>query len=372
MNHPLRLLGLALVTALGCAADADLDLDPDPSTAEALIVRGDGYFTLARDTRRCASPMCGGWWVTPVNDDRLRCADGTTQPRCYAADLDLAAASLPSEPATDVASEPGVVFRGSLQAVTHPAGRFGRLVITEAWRPAATPASTPDGHVERVSTDGVTCAFLPCARLAERRVVSAARPRLVAGLDLSALTLDDDTRDRVLADATTDAGALVRGLRVSLPGSPRVPAVRATQVYTRVVDDPRVCGAALASRLATATERLLQRSESDAPYTYFARDAWRSLPSDDALRRALALPVGTPIARVTLDRIVQGMSVVDPPGDLADAHRVARVRRLVATLRAQLTDIAVYRVGAVQVRVFILGRTRCGAVAGLETLLIET
>jgi hypothetical protein len=370
MNHPLRLLGLALLTSLGCAADADLV--NDPSAVEDLIVRGDGYFTLARDQRRCASPMCGGWWVTPVNDDRLRCADGTTQPRCYAADLDLTAASLPPGADADLAGEAGMVFRASLQTVSHPAGRFGRLQITEAWRPGAPGEVSPDGLVERVSTDGVTCTFLPCERLAERRVVSAARPRLVAGIDVSRLTLDADVRDRVLSDATTDAGALVRGVRVSLSGTPRVPAVRATQVYTRVVDDPRVCGAALASRFEVATRLLLQRSESDAPYTFFARDAWRTPPGDATLLRALSLPTNTPVERVTLERIFQGMSFVDPPGDLADAHRVARVQRLVATIRAQLTDIVVYRVGTVQVRVFVLGRTRCGTVAGLETLLIET
>lgn len=370
MNHPPRLLAIALA-ALGCAVDADLDLD-DPSTAEDLIVRGDGYFTLTHDTRRCAAPMCGGWWVSPVNDDRARCADGSLATRCYVADLDLAGTNLPESVTADLPGAEGTILRGTIAAVTHPAGRFGRLVVTEAWRPGVTPATAPDGLIERVSTEGVACAFLPCARLAERRVASAARPRLVAGVDLSRLTLDDATRDRVLADATTDAGALVRGVRVSLPGNPRVPAVRATQVYTRVTHDPRVCGTPLRAVFDAATERLLHRSETDAPYTYFQRDAWRAPPADATLLRALNLPAGTPVERVTLERVFQGMARVDPPGDLADAHRVARVNRLIATLRAQLTDITVYRVGAIQVRIFILGRARCGGVAGLETLAVET
>ena len=370
MNHPLRLLGSAALLALGCAADPDLAAD-EPQI-EDLIVRADGYFTLTHDTRRCASPMCGGWWVTPVNEDRARCADGTVQPRCYVADLDLAPTSLPSSVTAELPGEDGVLLRGNIVAVTHPSGRFGRLAVTEAWRPGAAVTGNPDGLIERVSTEGVTCAFLPCERLAERRVVSTARPRLVAGIDLSRLTLDAPVRDRVLGDATTDAGALVRGVRVSLAGSPRVPAVRATQVYTRVTVDPRVCGEALQSRLATATDRLLQRSESDAPYTFFAPPSWRALPSDATLLRTLGLPASTPVERATLERVFQGMAFVDPPGDLADGHRVARVNLLVAALRAQLTDITVYRVGSVQVRVFILGRTRCGTVAGLETLAIET
>ena len=137
---------------------------------------------------------------------------------------------------------------------------------------------------------------------------------------------------------------------VMVNGADVMPAVRATQVYTRVTVDPRVCGEALQSRLATATERLLQRSESDAPYTFFAPPAWRALPSDGTLLRTLGLPANTPVERATLERVFQGMAFVDPPGDLADAHRVARVNLLVAALRAQLTDITVYRVGSVQVR----------------------
>jgi len=44
----------------------------------------------------------------------------------------------------------------------------------------------------------------------------------------------------------------------------------------------------------------------------------------------------------------------------------------VQTLGRELTGITVYRVGTVQIRVFILGRNRCGAVVGLETLAVET
>lgn len=369
MNHLPRLLALSLV-ALGCAVDADR-VD-DPATAEDLIVRADGYFTLEHDNRRCAAPACGGWWVTPVNGDRARCADGALATRCYVADLDLAGTNLPEAVATSLPGEAGVLFHGTLSAAAWPTGRFGRLTVTEAWRPGVTAATEPDGLIERVSTDGVTCAFLPCERLAERRVVSAARPRLVAGIDVSGLALDAATRDRVLGDATTDAGALVRGVRVSLPGSPRVPAVRATQVYTRVASEARLCGSPLRAVLDAATDRVLQRSETDAPYTYFQRDAWRTAPADATLLRALNLPASTPVERVSLDRVFNGMLGVDPPGDLADAHRAARVGLLVAALRAQLTDITVYRVGTIQIRVFVLGRTRCGGIAGLETLVVET
>src|ERR687898_992732 len=41
------------------------------------------YYTLRADLRRCASPMCGGFFVKLVNHGRTRCADGRNLTKCY-------------------------------------------------------------------------------------------------------------------------------------------------------------------------------------------------------------------------------------------------------------------------------------------------
>ena len=69
-----RSLAIGLLLS-GCQVGAELAED-DTST-ESVVVRGDGYFTLAHDTRRCVSPICGGYWVSPVNASSLRCVDGS-------------------------------------------------------------------------------------------------------------------------------------------------------------------------------------------------------------------------------------------------------------------------------------------------------
>jgi|GEM_PF-3572211 len=49
----------------------------------------DGYFTVEQDTRRCAFPLCGGFWLTSANEDHTVCADGSVAQRCYVAEIDV-------------------------------------------------------------------------------------------------------------------------------------------------------------------------------------------------------------------------------------------------------------------------------------------
>ena len=54
-----------------------------PANARAL------YYTIRPDFRRCAPPLCGGFWVQAVNRKDTRCADGSLQEECYVAHLDM-------------------------------------------------------------------------------------------------------------------------------------------------------------------------------------------------------------------------------------------------------------------------------------------
>ena len=58
-------------------------------------------FRLQPDTRRCMSPLCGGWWITPVNTSRLVCPDGTRRTACYVASTEWADLGL--DPVTSAA-----------------------------------------------------------------------------------------------------------------------------------------------------------------------------------------------------------------------------------------------------------------------------
>src|SRR5687767_15636363 len=46
------------------------------------------YYLLRRDVRRCASPLCGGYFVKRVNQSRTRCANGRWMRECYVGEIE--------------------------------------------------------------------------------------------------------------------------------------------------------------------------------------------------------------------------------------------------------------------------------------------
>ena len=74
-----------------------------PSLASVLLLLGlaapavatptiqSGVVSLHPDYRDCLYPLCGGWFVSPVDRATMRCADGTMQAQCYVLEVDWAA-----------------------------------------------------------------------------------------------------------------------------------------------------------------------------------------------------------------------------------------------------------------------------------------
>src|SRR6187399_598540 len=103
----------SLLGALACsggAADASADGSSDGDTATlAQDLRGPdaaSYLQLRRDLRRCAAPLCGGFFVDSVNRATLRCADGQRSAECYVAELDLSALGLAPDQEAELRSSP--------------------------------------------------------------------------------------------------------------------------------------------------------------------------------------------------------------------------------------------------------------------------
>jgi hypothetical protein len=54
-------------------------------------------YTVQRDYRKCAAPLCGGYWITSTTTAQTLCADGTVSDvdaPCYVANLNLSSSSL--------------------------------------------------------------------------------------------------------------------------------------------------------------------------------------------------------------------------------------------------------------------------------------
>jgi len=125
------------------------------------------------------------------------------------------------------------------------------------------------------------------------------------------------------------------------------------------------------TRLAKATDGLLFSSEADYPLEPFV---WTDAApfSPDALYKLTTLPPSTPVAREDINDFFAPMLHL-PPEPTAEARkRVTNFRSLLRLLRRSLSDPAVYKLGAVEMPTFIVGKLPDGTTAGLRTTVVET
>ena len=151
-----------------------------PAGAAPIDARGgtNGFYRLRPDPRACPSPMCGGWFATPVN---LRSS-------AYVAELDLSQLGLsPTAQGrleSDLAGDRALVRGRIVAAEIDGFPDLRKLVATEAWRAATSAPST--GTVYRVEDRGLRCVAAPCFSL-HAAVLGIARHTDLSDLDLAAI-----------------------------------------------------------------------------------------------------------------------------------------------------------------------------------------
>jgi nuclease A inhibitor-like protein len=125
------------------------------------------------------------------------------------------------------------------------------------------------------------------------------------------------------------------------------------------------------TRIAKAADGLLFSSEADYPLEPFE---WTDTApfSPDTLYKLTTLPPSTPVTKEDITDFFAPM--LDPAsGDTPEARkRRTRTRKLVRLLRQNLSDLAVYKLGSVEMPIFIVGRLANGTIAGLRTTVVET
>ena len=227
-------------SASGNGADpalATLTRDLLPSDEQS--TETSSYLRLRRDLRRCAAPLCGGFFVERVNRLTTVCADGTRNAECYVAELDFAALGLGAESVARVEAEPeSVLLRGDIVSQSSELGEVGRLVVSEAWQ--GHPGTTPSGAFLRARNDGIVCITSPCLSFSVELLNSRLPPVSVADIDLSGIGSDPSD---AAAQLDTDAGLLLaaRPVIVSGPGG-RALGVDASEYYVPLVEQAAACG----------------------------------------------------------------------------------------------------------------------------------
>jgi hypothetical protein len=234
------------VSLSACAADESTPDDLAGTTAQDGAFDGDDgkadvtgvytYFAIQPDLRKCAAPMCGGYFVHRVNLGTTRCDDGVDRSACYVASLELSALDLDDSAlgkVTDAAgrADSSVLLKGTIKTTTIAGHQVGAFRASEAWLGGA--GVEPDGVFVKVHDNGVRCFAAPCANLEEDKLDSS-RTAQIADVDyLVGLT---DRQLETIQDQYTTDGVIIAGDRYTVRDNGRTAKGRtATQYWTKVL-----------------------------------------------------------------------------------------------------------------------------------------
>jgi len=164
------------------------------------------YYLLRPDIRKCAFPMCGGYFVSRVNRTTTRCIDGTDAGSCYVADIDWGKC-----PVVNINSEGSVILRGSIERKTFSNGMvLGSFHPTEVWQSAINPVDL-SSNFYRATLVSSTCLVPPCPTHDQVGTLNSSLTRQVEAVDLSSVTTDKTFLSKATEAMKLQDGILVTG-----------------------------------------------------------------------------------------------------------------------------------------------------------------
>ena len=125
--------------------------------------------------------------------------------------------------------------------------------------------------------------------------------------------------------------------------------------------------------LKTASEGLQFMSESDYPFKTFLWEGEAKEPlTPEKIVQQTDHPQGTPVEVIELSDFFEVATQEQDWYGPEEKATAARYRDLLHTLKSTLEDIKVYRVGTVEIDVYIVGKANSSDLVGLSTKVIET
>ncbi len=131
-------------------------------------------------------------------------------------------------------------------------------------------------------------------------------------------------------------------------------------------------GDGLVSDLRQAVAGLLYRSESDAPFAVFSWPDCADPLSPVEVLAHTGHALGTPVTQQSLEAFFAGLTREKDWYGEEERATARRYRDLRALLARRLPDATVFRVGRVQIEIYVVGHTADGACVGLHTTAVET
>lgn len=235
----------------GCAVDAQPADEGDLSAASR------SYVTLRHDDRKCASPLCGGYFVHDVN---------RATAETYVSGIDLTAANLMPELEDSILAAPAeeLVLRGKLGPV-ESAHKTRAFLVSEVYRgmPGMAPADGDVFFATKTHSPAIQCITAPCNNEVATQLNSTKTTSFTSYKVTDALPNGGDANwltDRQQTHGAITAGAIVKGTKKA-GGYEQV--MKATQVYVRLPDVlgpcPKVAQPSCASGKVPTFTRSLDR-----------------------------------------------------------------------------------------------------------------
>ncbi|WP_392532928.1 nuclease A inhibitor family protein [Nostoc sp. C117] len=128
----------------------------------------------------------------------------------------------------------------------------------------------------------------------------------------------------------------------------------------------------ITEKLKQSSVNLLMMSESDYPFEVIC---WTSEAHNLTTQKLLQLtnhPQDSQVEEVELDYLFRNCAYEKDWHDEQQKQNVTKFQTLLETLKNNLNEIKVYRIGTINIDVYIIGKTPSGDLAGLSTKLIET
>ncbi len=124
-------------------------------------------------------------------------------------------------------------------------------------------------------------------------------------------------------------------------------------------------------KLKTTSNGLLCTSESEYPFEVFLWSGVAPVTEVKVLQQTNHAS-DTPVQVVTVDDFFRVATTPEDWHEEEEKEMVKRFQALVETIKANLNNPQVYRLGKIEIDAYIVGETPTGNLAGLSTKVVET
>lgn len=131
--------------------------------------------------------------------------------------------------------------------------------------------------------------------------------------------------------------------------------------------------AEIIDRLKQATQDLVWVSESDYPFEVVTWKCGTQIdPKVLFTSPTVADLINVPIESITLKDFFAPAITIEDWYEQAELTQVDRYQKLLQAIESNLTEVTVFRVGEIEIAIYIIGKTPNGDLVGLKTQIVET